>query len=122
MSKYFFLCKTNQQKYAATKRPSLFQCLSQKPKTLNIALLVLIIVLGLAYLVQVNRTATSGFAIDSLNKDIKDLQESSQKMELQVADLQSLQKIQAATERLQLVARTKLEYLEPTQGAVALER
>lgn len=84
--------------------------------------MVIAIVLGSLYLFQVNRTATSGFAVKDLNTQITELKESHQKLELQVADLQSLQQIQSATKRLELIARTKLEYVQTTTGAVALEK
>ncbi|MBU1890752.1 hypothetical protein KJ782_04675 [Patescibacteria group bacterium] len=89
---------------------------------LSVLFFAAIILLGATYLVQVNRTATSGFAVNDLNRKISELKENNQKLELEIADLQSLQNIQESSERLKLVAHTKLEYIQPSEGVVALEQ
>lgn len=122
MSKYFWLCKLNKQKHEKAQPQGFWQGVFRSRSTLNIFFLAIAVVLGSLYLFQVNRTATSGFAVKDLNTQIAELKESHQKLELQVADLQSLQQIQSATKRLELVARTKLEYVPTTVGAVALEK
>lgn len=122
MSKYFWLCKLNKQKHETNQPLSLRQCLFASRTAVNLLLLGVALFFGALYLIQVNRTATSGFAVKDLNQQITELKENHQKLELRVADLQSLQQIQSATERLELVARTKLEYVQPTGGTVALER
>ncbi len=122
MSKYFWLCKLNKQKHEKAQPQGFWQCLFRSRSAVNLLFLVIAIVLGSLYLFQVNRTATSGFAVKDLNTQITELKESHQKLELQVADLQSLQQIQSATKRLELIARTKLEYVQTTTGAVALEK
>ncbi len=122
MSKYFWLCKVNTQKHVDGRPMRFKDKIKCSPLALNILFIVVIVLLGTAYLVQINQTATSGFAMKDMNKQINELKEQHQKLELQVADLQSLQNIQDATERLQLVSHTKLEYVQPTDGMVALEK
>jgi len=122
MSKYHWLCQINSQKHQVNQKSSLGRRFFGCRSAVNILLFSIIVVLIGVYLIQVNRTATSGFEMNSLNKKIQNLKESSQKLELQMADLQSMKNIQEATERLQLVASSKLEYIQPTEGIVALEK
>lgn len=122
MSKYFWLCKVNTKKHIDGRKTRLRDRITCSPTALNVIVIVLLIILGTAYLVQINQTATSGFAVKDMNQKISQLEEQHQKLELEIADLQSLQNIQSASDRLQLVSHTKLDYIQPTDGAVALEK
>lgn len=122
MTKFLRLCRVNNQKHIASSQPSWWRrALSRRP-VVNVILFGLILVLGICYLFQINKTATSGFTVKDLNNELADLQESQQKIQLQIADLQSLQHIQLATDRLKLSAQTRLQYINNTTGTVALEK
>ncbi|MDP3964120.1 MAG: hypothetical protein Q8Q20_00465 [bacterium] len=121
MSKFFWLSPANRKKHVNDKKgvPQKFRLTQSR---VNLLLFIAILVLGAAYLVQVNRTATSGFAVEDLDSEIGQLQESHRKLELQVAELQSLQRIKAASDRLDLVATTAPIYLQASAGVVAIEK
>lgn len=121
MSKYFNLARTQRHKVQPGKR-SIWQWVQGQRLLLNVGMFILLVGLGIGYLLQINTTATSGFAVKDLTTELREIQDGQQKLQLQIADLQSLQKIQASTERLQLVAQTRLEFVNPAAGAVALEK
>jgi cell division protein FtsL len=122
MTKFFRFCQINNQKHAPSNQTNLWHRLMSRRPVINVALFVLILVLGVGYLWQVNITATSGFAVKDLNTQLTEMQEAQQKYQLKIADLQSLQRIQLATGRLKLSTQTKLQYINNTAGAVALEK
>jgi cell division protein FtsL len=122
MTKFFRFCQVNNQKHSTPKQNNWLHRLLQRRPLVNIMLFGFIIVLGICYLWQINITATSGFAVKDLNSQLADMQESQQKLQLQIADLQSLQRIQLATGRLKLSAKTRLQYINNVAGTVALEK
>ncbi|MFA6197864.1 MAG: hypothetical protein WC734_01765 [Patescibacteria group bacterium] len=122
MTKFFRFCQVNNQKHTTPKQAGWLRRLLSRRPLVNVLLFGLILVLGICYLWQINVTATSGFAVKDLNAQLSEMQESQQKLQLQIADLQSLQRIQLATERLKLNTPTRLQYINNAAGAVALEK
>lgn len=78
------------------------------------------IVSGFGYVFLTNHTASQGFAIKGLQKNIAKLQADNQRLELKAADLRSLASVQATSTQLGLVPADSFEYLAPTSGAVAV--
>lgn len=75
---------------------------------------------GFGYVFMTNHTATEGFAIKSLEKQIAQIQKDNQKLELQAADLRSLSAVDQTGVALGLVPTDTFDYLAPTAGAVAV--
>jgi len=88
---------------------------------LNVLLLALLVFAGLSYLYYVNRTATGGFDIKGLENRIEVLQKDNKKLEIQAAQLQSLTTLEGASQSLQMVATTAIEYLPAVSSAVAIK-
>jgi len=88
--------------------------------SIRIVIFGLIIMVGLVYLIQTNQVSTGGFEIKELNKKVEELQKESKKLELEAAKLQSLKTIKAATEEMNLVSVSKVDYLTLPPSSVAL--
>lgn len=76
---------------------------------------------GFGYVFLTNHTASQGFAIKGLQRDIARLQDENQKLELKAADLRSLSAVQATSAQLGLVPADSFQYLPSTTGAVAVK-
>ena len=122
MTKFLRFCQINNQKHTTPNQTNWLRRLFSHRPLVTLCLFGLIVILGICYLWQINVTATSGFAVKDLNYQLSQMQESEQKLQLQIADLQSLQRIQLATDRLKLNAKTRLQYINNVAGTVALEK
>lgn len=71
---------------------------------------------GMGYLFAVTSVSTQGFRIKSLQTHIEELQRENEKMELQIARLQSGEQIRSAAERMKLVDTTSVKYLQPASS------
>lgn len=87
---------------------------------LSVLLLCVIVFAALSYLFYMNRTATGGFDVKGSELRIAELQRENAQLELQVAELQSLATISAASQQYQMVATTSIQYLPAVGGAVAV--
>jgi hypothetical protein len=122
MTKFFRFSRVNNQKHTTPKQNIWWRRLLQHRPLVNVFLFGSILVLGICYLWQINITVTSGLAVKDLNGQLTEMRESQQKLQLRIADLQSLQRIQLATSRLKLNAKTRLQYINSVPGTVALEK
>lgn len=91
--------------------------------TLTIVLGVLAVIvvgtLGFAYLNQVMTTAGAGTDIHDVESQILELRERQKGLELEGAQLRSIQSIEGSTQSLNLVATDKVSYLAQTPDRVA---
>ena len=83
--------------------------------------LVSVALLGFLYLSQVFGTASQGGDIQSLESQVVDLKERQRELELEGAELRSIQTVEERVEQLNLVATDSVAYLAPTSDRVALE-
>jgi len=88
---------------------------------LNVLLLALIIFVSFSYLYYINQTATGGFDIKGLENQIEVLKKDNKKLEVEAARIQSLSNIEEASQELEMVATTHIEYL-PAVGSVVAVR
>lgn len=86
---------------------------------LSLIMIGLALVGSLAYLVIINRMATSGFEIKALEQKVESLKQTNRKLQLEVTGLQSLTKVEASAPGLGLTEVAQVEYLPTTGGAVA---
>ncbi|MBU0597715.1 hypothetical protein KKF61_01810 [Patescibacteria group bacterium] len=87
---------------------------------LKVLLVVIIIMAGFSYLYYMNQTATGGFDIKGLENNIEELSKQNKQFELRTAELQSLGSIEAASNELEMVATTTIDYLPAIGPAVAV--
>lgn len=79
----------------------------------GLGILSIIVVAGFLYIFQVTSSAVGGYDTTSLEKQIVKLQDERRDLEMQAADLQSLQSIERGAKKLQLVASDKVLYTSP---------
>lgn len=79
----------------------------------GLGILSVIIAAGFLYIFQVTSSAVGGYDTTSLEKQVAILQDERRDLEMQAADLQSLQSIEQGAKKLQLVASDKVLYTTP---------
>jgi len=116
MSKFFALTKIKRE----FKRTSKFVQFTFNIKFLNIVVISLILLTSVFYVWEINNEATKGFKVKEFEQKIEQLKKTSEKFELQIAELQSLGVIQEKIKSLNLnmISVAKVEYLSPSNLAV----
>lgn len=87
---------------------------------LNIVVLLAICLTGIFYLVKINNMAVKGFKLKELEEKQAILKENIKKTELQIADLQSMQRMQERINNLNMLSVVKVEYVV-SSGAMAFK-
>jgi len=87
----------------------------------HVGFLLLMIVGGIFYLVEVNATSTQGFQIRSLQNQVDQLESIQKELEFRQADVSSLNALQEKSGELNLVAVQRVESLDGS-GSLALSR
>jgi len=88
--------------------------------TLNVIAIALILTMGTLYLVQVNRATTKGYQIRDLEKKIQAIEDSNRKVQLEVAELQSLDSVEERIKELGMVPVSNVKYIKTPGSTVAL--
>ena len=89
---------------------------------LPVLLVVVTVGFGIAYIWQVNVSATAGYEMRELTQGIKELELEQDKLDLRVARLQSVDSVSTRVQMLGLSKVKRVEYLTPGHGAVAINR
>lgn len=82
--------------------------------------LLLVGLIGFFYLNQVVGTASQGTDVHELEQELSELRDAQRKLELEGAQLRSLQTVEERTERLNLVEAGEVSYLAAEDDRVAL--
>ncbi len=90
---------------------------SERTTVINAILLALIVFSGLSYLLVVNQTSVGGYGLEELERNIELSKREYHNMKLTKMELQSLVEVEAAGQRLQMVATATITYL-PAIGTV----
>lgn len=83
----------------------------------NICLFAVILALGTYYLVQVNNLAITGYSIRDYENQIYELEEGNHRLELVIAQKQSIYEIKEKVAELDLKPVTYLEYFRASEVA-----
>jgi len=86
----------------------------------QIAVLSCTIVLGLLYVWQVNISATRGFTMRDLERDIHALSLDQERYQLEVARLQSIESVTTRVQMLGLTKVDRVDFIEVSEPAVAI--
>lgn len=89
---------------------------------LNIATFALLVLFSFVYIIQVNNTASKGYAIRDLENRIHDLTLSNQRMELASREAQSLNNISRAIKMIGLVQENHPTYVDATGATYAFNK
>lgn len=81
---------------------------------MRVILIVSAVFFGLLYLWLVNSSATAGFELSDLEKNVVSLEQEYKKLEIEYAALHSLDHVEQVGEDMQLVASTNVEYVGDT--------
>lgn len=84
-------------------------------------LLIGVIFLSAAYMVRINSVSASGYEIHNLEKQVSELDNQVQDLQIKIADAGSMNNIEKRLAELNLVAATKVKHLEAVP-AVAIAR
>lgn len=96
--------------------------INRQAVTIGFSLLVLfsLSMLGFFYLQQVQETASQGSEISDLENQLIDIKKQQRSLELESAELRSIQNIEGQLNTLNLVATDHVAYLTLPEGRVAL--
>lgn len=87
--------------------------------TVGVSTLIVLTILGFMYLQQVLRTASQGTDIHALETKLIELKQQQRKLELEGAQLRSLQTVEERIQHLNLVPTEHISYLSKTPEHVA---
>lgn len=71
-----------------------------------------LVMFGLLYLFQVNSISTKGYEVSRLQKQVQTLTESAKRLELESAELKSIQGIEARVKTLNMVPSAGVNYVK----------
>ena len=78
----------------------------------GIIILAVAVIMIVAYLIEVNSFSTKGYAISTLQKKVEQLKADQRQLEVQAAQLQSLQRIQSDPAVQNMVPVSKISYVQ----------
>jgi hypothetical protein len=87
----------------------------------HIAFAIVMLIGGIAYLIEVNETSTQGFKIHTLEQHVEQLQGIQKELEMRQAEVNSLSLLKEKAKSLDLVSVNRVETLNG-QGPLALGR
>ncbi len=88
---------------------------------LNVAFMILTAAFFMAYLAMNGRSATNGFVIKSMEREVADLRDKQEKLNIEAASSSSMEEIEKEVGKLGLVPVTSIEYVNAGQGMVAVK-
>lgn len=107
--------RAKRRKFNRSYKPSF----SLSKASITVTLAGLVLVLGLLYLSQSNKMATSGYDIAKLEKEQQQLKEDNERLQIEASRLQSIQQIDAGIKDAGMVPVQKINYL-PGGTSVAM--
>lgn len=87
-------------------------------KTLNLVLLSSIVILGFGYLFQINALGTTGYKIKKIEKQLQVLEQEQKSLQLDASDLQSIERVQAESVKMNFVPSENVTYLKDPNFAL----
>lgn len=117
MARFLTLTKGKNQRKGKRKQ-GLSVAFVPGPVTMTIGIIVLFCVVSLLFLVQVFQSSTTGYEVSALETQIEELKEENKKLEIQAAELQSLDSIEASVQEINMVPVENIVYIEPPAASV----
>ena len=85
----------------------------------RVALILCIVVFGVMYLMKTSTLATKGYAISDLQKQMNELEQENERVQVRIAQYGSMANIEERLKSMSLVAVDQVEYISPPQSVVA---
>lgn len=104
------------------KTKTTFASLSRYLALFNILLFVLCSSLAVTYVVQVNRSATVGYHLRDLDKEISQLELANQQMQTKISEIRSMENVAAKVPMLGMVEAVTPTYLPGYASTVSMNR
>lgn len=79
-------------------------------------------VVVISYILQMTSVSTKGYEIESYEKKLEDLKRENQKLQIELADLNSIYNIEETSSKLSKVSPKDINYIISSTGVVAMER
>ncbi|GEM_PF-3393150 len=79
----------------------------------------LVVAFGAGYLMQINAASTKGYEIRALEREIAELKEESERIELKVAQEQSVRQVEEKVKSMGMVPTPSVDYVMATVPQVA---
>lgn len=89
-------------------------------KTITSLMSVAVLIFGFFYLTQTNLTATKGYQIKTLEKELQELTEHNRRLNLDYISLQSMDNVKKGAENLKLIPTVEIESLTLGESVMAL--
>lgn len=115
MCKKFLKCRKNKRNNQPGKRVKFLST-----HALCVLMLVLIVMGGIYNLGLINQKATLGYRMADLEKQIANLQETNQALELEAIELQQITNIQERAQTMQMVIADEVDYLSTGGSGLAV--
>jgi len=96
--------------------------LAGRLSVLQVLVALVTVSVGVGYIWEVNQSATAGFTMRELNNSIEDLTLEQERLDLQVARLQSIDSVTTRVQMLGMKEVGNIEYITPGGDTVALNR
>ncbi len=108
------------RKFHSRRTPAARKAGFRLPRAFGVSSLILCTaVFFIGYLAQVNATSSKGYQIRSLESAISDLKDQGEKLELRVAQEQSVQSVEEKVRSMGMVPAPDVQYVQPGSSAVA---
>ena len=104
------------------KRRTVSQKAKESKFTVSMFSVALVCVAGLLYIFQISGVATKGYEIEDYEKTLSELQRENQKMQIEIADLKSMDNLENESGKLSAIDYKDIIYITSISSAVAMER
>jgi len=121
MSKFVISTKLKKLKEQYYKK-NLFAKYQINSRNWLLVLMGMILVCGFFYLWQINSLATKGYEIKGLEEQVAELRQINKKIDLEITELRSTNRLNNAVKELGLVEVVRVEYLKANGTSVAINR
>ncbi|MBX4186866.1 MAG: hypothetical protein KW802_01220 [Candidatus Doudnabacteria bacterium] len=85
---------------------------------LNLAMFAATVLLSLTYLFVINSLGTKGYEIRKLDQQVRILEDQQKNLQMQAADMQSINRIQTEAKKLNFVPASNITYLKSSDFAL----
>jgi len=88
---------------------------------LRILVLAALVTVGIAYVWQISQVSTQGYYLKDLERQVSILEKQNEKLSFEMAELNSMARIETAAKTLGMVKSDSIVYLTQTVDSVALK-
>lgn len=88
---------------------------------LRILVLAALVTIGIAYVWQISQVSTQGYYLKDLERQVSILEKQNEKLSFEMAELNSMARIETAAKTLGMVKSDSIMYLAQTVDSVALK-